>query len=694
MKKNIKELSKLTREEAIIELNHLAKLIEKHNKLYYQDDNPLISDADYDKLIARSSDLEEYFPEIVHQNGPSKQVGSKPKKGFQKVLHKVPMLSLSNAFSIEEIQEFLERTRRFLKIIDEEDLEIFAEPKIDGLSATLIYKNGNLLIGSTRGDGKQGENITENIKYIKDIPKILKGNYPKDIEIRGEIYISNEDFERINMQRLEEGLQPFANPRNAAAGSVRNLNVEITKQRNLGFYAYNWGVLSSPIGKTLVESRRSLESFGFIITKPAKICKGIEEIKSYYDDLFKKRPTLDYDIDGAVYKLNDLGLYYRLGETEHSPRYSISHKFPPEKGATVLEEVYFQVGRTGAITPVAKLVPITIGGVRVQRATLHNKEEIFRLGIKKGDTILIERAGDVIPKISGFISNLRPSNAEEIEFPKFCPSCNQVLEGETITRCNNFNYCKSQVLGRLIHFVSRDAFNIEGLGEKQLKELFDLGIIKNFGDIFRLASNESYNVHKEISSLSGWGNLSLSNIIGSINDSRSLSLSKLIYSLGIRHVGQGASKLISQYFNNSDDFIARISDLEKNSNLKRISEDLMSINGLGKKAVESLLTYFINNFREFKDLNSFIQIEKTEKIIIDNPFFEKNIVFTGTLEKLSRSEAKNLAENVGAIISNQLSSKTDILVVGKNPGSKIKKANNLSVQIIDEKKFLLNFRRN
>ena len=691
-----KDPSKMNKEEALKELIYLSKIIERHDKLYYQNDSPEISDSEYDRLKGRNADLEKYFPTMVLKNSPSNKVGSKPQSKFSKVSHKVPMLSLSNAFSLEEIQEFFNRTRRFLKLDKNDLLEVLAEPKIDGLSATLIYKDGNLVLGATRGDGKQGENITANIRFINDVPYKLKGNFPDEIEVRGEIYISNIDFEKMNLVRIEQGIPPFANPRNAAAGSVRQLDPLVTKTRNLGFYAYNWGIISTPLGKTLVESRNALELFGFNLTQPSKLCSTIGDIKKYFEELFEKRSNLNFDIDGVVYKLNNLSLYNRLGETDHSPRYSISHKFPPEKGATILNNVSFQIGRTGAVTPVAELAPVTIGGVRVKRATLHNKDEILRLGIMIGDTVLVQRAGDVIPQITGFVSSLRSKSAKVINFPKFCLSCNTLLESiddETIIRCNNVKFCNSQILGRLIHFVSRNAVNIEGLGEKQLKELFNLGIVKNFGDIFRLSSEGSIEIHEQISQLSGWGALSLKNMLESIKNSKNQTLDKLIYSLGIRHVGYGSARLIAKYFIESERFIEEVQKLNNKNNLDKFSENLISINGLGNKAVDSIINYFVNNISEFNDLCSYINLEELIEIKKDTPLSGKSLVFSGKFENLTRSEAKTLAENAGAFISSQVSSRTDILVVGDKPGIKLKKAKDLSIEIIDEKQFLIVFDR-
>ena len=685
----------MNKKEVIKELKSLAYQIEYHDNLYYNKDLPEISDADYDNLRMQNKNLEKLFPDLILVNSPSNRVGSSLTSSFNKVTHVVPMLSLGNTFTNKEVGEFLNKTRRFLKINENENMDIVAEPKIDGLSATLIYKNGLLVQGATRGDGKQGENITENVKTIEDVPKILKGDYPAEIEIRGEIYISNSEFEKINSDRIKNSLPIFANPRNAAAGSVRQLDPKVTASRKLGFFAYNWGLMSSPIGKNLMEVRENIKKMGFNLNHPVKLCLKLSEMLRFYEEIYQNRSNLDFDIDGIVYKLNNLSYYDRLGSTEHSPRYAVSHKFPPEIGLTILKDVKFQVGRTGAITPVAELEPLTIGGVRIQRASLHNKDEINRLGIMIGDTVSVKRAGDVIPQIINYIPNLRSKKNKIISFPTYCPSCHSLLQredDEAIIRCVNLNECIDQVKGQLIHFVSRNAFNIEGLGEKQIIELFDKNIIKEPADIFLINLEMKQEIKAKILALEGWGALSLSNIINSINNAKIQPIEKIIYSLGIRHVGQGTAKLISKNFSSSNDLINKIKELEQHNKREEFIEDLRSINGLGDKAIVSLVSYFQKNKKQFFNLIGFLTIRDSFSVIDNTHYlYGKKIVFTGKFEHLSRTECKNKAEVVGALISSQVSNKTDILVVGLNPGSKYSKAKELLIDIINEDSFLAYF---
>ena len=685
----------MNKKEVIKELKSLAYQIEYHDNLYYNKDLPEISDADYDNLRMQNKNLEKLFPDLILVNSPSNRVGSSLTSSFNKVTHVVPMLSLGNTFTNKEVGEFLNKTRRFLKINENENMDIVVEPKIDGLSATLIYKNGLLVQGATRGDGKQGENITENVKTIEDVPKILKGDYPAEIEIRGEIYISNSEFEKINSDRIKNSLPIFANPRNAAAGSVRQLDPKVTASRKLGFFAYSWGLMSSPIGKNLMEVRENIKQMGFNLNHPVKLCLKLSEMLEFYKEIYQNRSNLDFDIDGIVYKLNNLSYYDRLGSTEHSPRYAVSHKFPPEIGLTILKDVKFQVGRTGAITPVAELEPLTIGGVRIQRASLHNKDEINRLGIMIGDTVSVKRAGDVIPQIINYIPNLRSKKNKIISFPTYCPSCHSLLQredDEAIIRCVNLNECIDQVKGQLIHFVSRNAFNIEGLGEKQIIELFDKDIIKEPADIFLINLEMKQEIKAKILALEGWGALSLSNIINSINNAKIQPIEKIIYSLGIRHVGQGTAKLISKNFSSSNDLINKIKELEQHNKREEFIEDLRSINGLGDKAIVSLVSYFQKNKKQFFNLIGFLTIRDSFSVIDNTHYlYGKKIVFTGKFEHLSRTECKNKAEVVGALISSQVSNKTDILVVGLNPGSKYSKAKELLIDIINEDSFLAYF---
>ena len=685
----------MNNEEVIKELKNLASQIDYHDNLYYNKDLPEISDADYDKLRIKNKNMETQFPALILSNSPSKRVGSALTSNLKKITHEVPMLSLGNTFTNKEVEEFINKTRRFLKINQDENMEFVAEPKIDGLSATLLYKHGKLVQGATRGDGKQGENITENIKTIQDVPKNLQGNYPSEIEIRGEIYISNSEFERINSLRIKNSLPVFANPRNAAAGSVRQLDPKITESRKLGFFAYSWGLMSSPIGQSLMEVRENIKKIGFNLNHPVKLCLNLNEMLKFYEDIYQNRSNLDFDIDGIVYKLNNLSYYDRLGTTEHSPRYAVSHKFPPETGLTILNDVKFQVGRTGAITPVAELQPLTIGGVRIQRASLHNTDEINRLGIVIGDTVSLKRAGDVIPQVINYIPNLRPKNHKNISFPIYCPSCNSLLKrekNEAIIRCTNATECSEQIKGQLIHFVSRNAFNIEGLGEKQIIELFDRNIIKGPEDIFLINQDMETEIKEKILGLSGWGPLSLSNLIKSINNSKNQPIEKVIYSLGIRHVGQGTAKLISKNYKSSDDLINKIKNLEINIKKEEFIEELRSVNGVGDKAIFALVSYFLINRTQFFNLIGFLNISTPVSVKNNMHYlYGKRLVFSGTFEHLSRTEIKNKAEIVGALISSQVSSKTDILVVGLNPGSKFSKAKKLHIDIINEESFLSYF---
>ena len=677
------------------ELRHLSKIISYHDKLYYMDDNPSISDSEYDKLRQRNLELEKEYPHLIIEKSPSKKVGSKLLSKFSKIEHLVPMLSLGNAFTKLEVQEFIDKTKRFLNLKEQDRLEFIAEPKIDGLSATILYENGKLKFGATRGDGKNGENITDNLRTINAIPKFLNGNFPENIEIRGEIFISNSEFDTLNNSRLDQSLPIFSNPRNAAAGSVRQLDPKITLSRKLDFYAYGWGQMSSPIGNTLLNIRDNIKSYGFKLNTPSKLCCKVEDMIEFYDSLYEERPKLGYDIDGIVYKLNDVSLYERLGNTDHSPRYAISHKFPAEKGVSVLKNVTFQVGRTGAITPVAELAPVTIGGVRISRASLHNKDEIYRLGIVIGDTVTVQRAGDVIPQILNYVESLRPQNTRKIIFPEYCPTCKSKLfkdEGEAIIRCKNLNECESQLKGQLIHFVSRNALNIDGLGEKQVEELYNLGIINKPSDVFLITEYLSDKIREQLLSLPGWGNLSLSNLIKSINASKKQSLDRVLYGLGIRHLGQGTSKLIVKNFNSVENFIQRIHNLNDEHHKINFIKELKNINGIGEKAIYSLIEYFEKNKEEFFKLIKIIKIEDLDSFQNNSFFSGKRIVFTGRFNTLSRNEIKNKAEKVGALISSQVSSKTDYLVMGIDPGSKLKKAKEYSIKILNEKEFLDNFK--
>ena len=506
--------------------------------------------------------------------------------------------------------------------------------------------------------------------------------------------MSNAEFEKLNSIRVAQSLPVFANPRNAAAGSVRQLDSQITASRKLGFFAYNWGFVSENIGGTLVEVRDLIKSLGFNLNHPVELCSNLDQMLNFYNKIYENRANLDFDIDGIVYKLNDISYYERLGSTDHSPRYAISHKFPAELGITKLKDVKFQVGRTGAITPVAELTPVTIGGVRIKRASLHNKDEIKRLGLVIGDTVSLKRAGDVIPQIVNYNPKLRPIKYKNIIFPENCPSCNTPLkyeENDTIIRCFNHSNCKEKIIGQLIHFVSRNAFNIDGLGEKQIIELFNTNLIREPADIFILASPTETLKQENLMKLPGWGHLSISNLIKAINNSKVQTLEKVLYSLGIRHLGLGTAKLISKNFNSSINLIDRILELNE-VNKDILIKELRSINGIGEKAIFSLISYFNENKLLFSNLLKHITIaESIITLDTSHYFYGKRLVFTGKFEYLSRTEIKNKSEQVGALISSQVSNKTDFLVIGLKPGSKVKKAEELSVTTISEKEFLSHF---
>ena len=540
-----KAVDKLTEKQAAAELARLAKAIAHHDRLYHEQDDPEISDADYDALRRRNEAIEARFPDLRRDDSPSEKVGAEPAAGFGKVKHKVPMLSLGNAFEIADVEEFLARIARFLGLAKEEAVEIMAEPKIDGLSCALRYEKGKLVQGATRGDGTTGEDITANVRTIKDLPDRLKGKgWPEVLEVRGEVYMSRPDFMELNARQEMAGDKVFANPRNAAAGSVRQLNPEITAARPLHFFGYSWGELSEDapkaLGKTMQEVRENFRRWGFSLNEPAKLCRGLDDLLAYYNEIMAQRPELPFDIDGVVYKVNRLDLQNRLGFVSRAPRWAIAHKFPAEQAQTVLKEITIQVGRTGALTPVANLEPISVGGVVVSRATLHNEDEIARKDIRKGDQVVIQRAGDVIPQVVEVVLDKRPKNSKPYKFPEHCPVCGSLAlreEGEAVRRCTGGLVCKAQNYERLRHFVSRDAFDIEGLGGKHIQAFLDDDTIETPAHIFsRLTKLEA-----EISAREGWGKQSAANLVKAIEARRTISLDRFIYALGIRQIGQATA---------------------------------------------------------------------------------------------------------------------------------------------------------
>lgn len=681
-------IDELTERTAKIELERLAKVIEEYNR-FYADGNPQISDAEYDDLRRRNEEIEKRFPQLIRKDSPSNKVGYAPFEKFGKVFHTVPMLSLANAFSEEDIKDFFDRVRRFLGLDEMEEIEIFAEPKIDGLSFSARYERGVFMLGATRGDGATGEDITENLRQI--VPDKLQRTFPDILEVRGEVYMSHQDFQKLNEEQQKNRGKIFANPRNAAAGSLRQLDARITKSRNLKYFIYGWGEISSDIAKTQSDIMECFKAMG-LATNPLSVkVNNLSQVINNYKLMYAKRPQLDYDIDGIVYKVNSLDWQKRLGSISRSPRWAIAHKFPAEQAKTILEKITIQVGRTGALTPVAELVPINVGGVVVSRATLHNKDEIERKDIREWDTVVIQRAGDVIPQIVEVDKNLRPKFSTPFIFPDKCPVCDSLTqkeEGEAVTRCTGGLVCKAQIVERLKHFVSRDAFDIEGLGEKQIESFWAEGIISKLSDIFDLEENDKKSL-KSIANKDGWGKKSAENLFNAIRQRKNIELNRLIYALGIRFVGTSTAKLLAFRYGSFVNWQQNMIDAALDENSEAYNE-LLSIDGIGKKVASSITSFFTeaHNIAELNELSSKLNIQNVEKPTANSPVTAKTVVFTGTLVKMSRAEAKSKAESLGAKVSGSVSAKTDIVIAGEDAGSKLKKAQELGVKVITEDEWI------
>ncbi len=684
--KKLKPISELTQNEARTELADLAREIQKHDDLY-QEAMPLLADYEYDALRQRNDELEKQFPELIRRDTPSEKVGAVPSEGFSKVKHSVPMLSLANAFSEQNIDDFIGRVKKFLGVeiaggLFGDELEFFCEPKIDGLSFSARYEDGVFVRGATRGDGSVGEDITENIKTLTDFPLKLQ-NAPAVFEVRGEVYISKSDFAELNKKREADGENLFANPRNAAAGSLRQLDSSITAERKLRYFAYGWGELSDEIGSTQQERISYLKGLGFCINPLNRLCKNAGDILKFYEDISQKRYALDYDIDGLVYKLNRLDWQAKLGNVSRSPRWAIAHKFPAEKAITVIEKIIVQVGRTGALTPVAVLTPINVGGVMVSRATLHNEDEIARKDAREGDTVIIQRAGDVIPQVVEVDTKKRPDNSTPFIFPKICPVCGgdtEREEGEVVRRCNNGFKCSAQMLEKIRHFVSRNAFDIEGLGKKQVEFFWEKGLIKNIVDIFTLEEMDKGSL-TPLYAFDGWGKKSAEKLFQAINEKRNIALNRFIYSLGIRFIGQTNAKILAKHYS---DYISL-----KNSMLNEKVEVLLEINGIGEKGAEAVHNFFKEpyNLELIESLEVQLNIEG-ETAEIGDALAGKIIVFTGILTQITRAEAKKQAEALGAKVTSSVSKNTSFVVAGENAGSKADKAKELGVKILTEEEWL------
>ena len=686
----------LNEEQARAELARLAALLGAANTAYHGNDAPEISDADYDALKRRNADIESRFPHLKRDDSPSDLVGAAPADGFSKITHAVRMLSLGNAFSQEDVTEFDARIRKYLGLGEGAPLAYTAEPKIDGLSLSLRYEGGKLVQAATRGDGETGENVTANARTITDIPDQISGA-PDLLEVRGEVYMSHADFEALNTRQAETGGKTFANPRNAAAGSLRQLDAEITRARPLRFFAYAWGAVSAPLSDTQMGAIERLKALKFQTNPLTRLCDGPGEMIAHYAQIEAQRATLGYDIDGVVYKVNDLALQGRLGFRSTTPRWAVAHKFPAELAWTRLENIEIQVGRTGALSPVARLKPVTVGGVVVSNATLHNEDYIagrdskgveIRGGkdIRVGDWVQVYRAGDVIPKIADVDLSKRPDGTQPYRFPTTCPECGSEAireAGDAVRRCSGGMICPAQAVEKLRHFVSRAAFDIEGLGAKQVEQFYRDGWIKEPADIFTLQARYGDGL-QQLKNRDGWGEKSANNLFQSIDDKRKIELRRLIFGLGIRHVGESSSGLLANHYGSWAAFETAMADAEIGQGAAW--EDLIGIDGVGTTMAEALVAAFHQPQERAAMTRLVAQLDPqaAEKPDSDSPVAGKTVVFTGTLEKMTRAEAKARAESLGAKVSGSVSVKTDILVAGPGAGSKAKKAADLGIETLDE----------
>jgi DNA ligase (NAD+) len=681
------DIQRVTAEQAKELIKKLSEEIKDYNIAYYQENSPKISDAEYDQLFFTLKNLEEKFPQYLTEDSPTQNVGSHILDKFEKHEHKTPMLSLANGFETKDIADFIDRTKRFLRTDDFP--EIYCEPKIDGVSFSATYINGKLMTGATRGDGYIGEDITANIKTIKNFPRMIT-NAPEFLEVRGEIFIEKEDFIKLNQQQELQGKQIFANPRNSASGSLRQLDPSITRLRPLKYFTYGLGHSSMKFAGTQEKLLLALANFGFQTNKIGKLVNSLEELKAFYENLLVIRNTLAYEIDGVVYKVNSFELQQRLGFIARSPRFAIAHKFPAVIAETKLLGVIVQVGRTGVLTPVAELEPIKIGGVTVARATLHNFAEIKRLDIRIGDTVLLHRAGDVIPKVNEVNLSKRNGLEKIISVPTNCPSCNSllhILPDDVIIRCDNGLSCPTQLVRSIIHFASKDALDIDGLGTRQIEFLQSIGLINNPIDIFFLEAKNTQSLTK-LENMSGWGAKSVENLFNSIRDAKRTTLERFIYSLGIRQIGQSNAKILAKEFGTVKNFINSMLLLTEGDEEKYYQ--LRSLEGFADKTVNDIRNFFSckQNVDTINQLVSILEIEDYENNTISSSITGLNVIFTGTLNSISRNEAKARAEKLGAKIVSSVSANTDLVIAGEKAGSKLKKAEELGIKIISEKEWL------
>jgi DNA ligase (NAD+) len=668
----------------------LGAEIAEHDKRYYQEDAPSVSDAEYDDLRRRYLALEAAFPELADADSLSRKVGAAPAEKFAKVRHAVPMLSLGNIFADEEVEEFCARVRRFLGLSEAAPLAMTAEPKIDGLSCTIRYEDGELKQAATRGDGYEGEDVTANVRTIKAVPNRLTGA-PRIFEARGEVYMRHADFAALNARQAEAGKPTFANPRNFAAGSLRQLDPHITASRPLAFFAYAWGEVSEPFATTQFGAIEAMGRFGLPTNPLTKLCRSAAELLAHYRAIEAERANLGYDIDGVVYKVDDLALQQRLGFVSRSPRWATAHKFPSERATTVLEAIEIQVGRTGALTPVAKLRPVTVGGVVVANATLHNEDEIARKDVRIGDTVVVQRAGDVIPQVVEVVIERRPPGAEPFKFPETCPACDSAAlreidektgEADVVRRCTGHLVCPAQAVEGLKHFASRNAFDIEGLGDKQIELFFKEGLVRTPADIFTLRARDGKD-RPPLRDWEGFGETSVKNLFDAIDARRSIALNRFLFALGIRHVGETNARRLARHYGDWEALRAAARPPDA-------AEELASVDGIGPVVAETVADFFAEprNEAALDALLHEVTVESMEAVAAGHPLTGKTIVFTGSLERMTRDEAKAMAERLGAKVSGSISGKTDLVVAGPGAGSKLAKARELGVETVDEEEWV------
>ena len=692
-------VAELDEATARVELERLADILGRANTAYHSEDAPLISDGEFDRLRNRNEAIEARFPELKRVDSPSNQIGASPAPGFGKIRHTRRMLSLSNAFSDDDVIDFVQSIRRFLNIPDTDITQFTAEPKIDGLSLSLRYESGKLRYAATRGDGETGEDVTANARTITDIPHMID-NAPEVLEVRGEIYMSHQDFAALNEKQQVIGGKIFANPRNAAAGSLRQLDPEITRFRPLRFFAYAWGAISEPIANTQTDAIDRLKAFGFQTNTLFRRCATTDEMLQAYAEIFAQRATLGYDIDGVVYKLDDLALQDRLGMRSTTPRWAIAHKFPAERAWTMLEGIDIQVGRTGALSPVARLKPVTVGGVVVSNATLHNEDYIagqdsrgqaIREGgdIRIGDWVEVYRAGDVIPKIRDVDLARRSMDAQPYLFPDSCPECGSPAirePGDSVRRCTGGMICPAQAVERLKHFVSRAAFDIEGLGAKQVEAFWRDGWITTPHEIFTLHARFGPGHPRQLKNREGWGEKSAQNLFAAIEEKRRIPLARLIYALGFRHVGETSAATLASHYGRWEDFRSAMREaVDPDSSAY---SELIAIDGVGPVMAHSLVTSFHAEIEEIDKLADLLEILPAASRSSESPVAGKTVVFTGSLERMTRAEAKARAEAMGAKVAGSVSAKTDLLIAGPGAGSKARKAAELGIEVLDEEAWL------